>query len=46
MTRLKYDINELKEKNEDGQALIQPDFILILGQAADETKSGIENSEE
>ncbi len=39
-------INELKEKNEDGQALIQPDFILILGQAADETKSGIENSEE
>lgn len=39
-------ITELEEQNINKTDLVQPDFILILGQDADKTKSGIENPEE
>ncbi|MFA5318131.1 MAG: LCP family protein [Patescibacteria group bacterium] len=41
-------IEDLAAKNagKDAGDLVQPDFILILGQDADKTKSGIENEEE
>ena len=39
-------IAELEEKNAGQKNLVQPDFILILGQDLDKTKSGAENVEE
>ena len=41
-------ISELETQNseKDTADLVQPDFILILGQEADKTKSGVENKEE
>jgi len=39
-------IAELEEQNANKENLVQPDFILILGQDADITKSGVENEEE
>jgi len=38
-------IAELSEQNAVETELIQPDFILILGQTADKTKSGADNEE-
>lgn len=37
---------ELAVRNAERTELVQPDFILILGQNADATQSGIENKEE
>lgn len=39
-------IAELAEKNAEEKDLIQPDFLLVLGQTSDITKSGLENDEE
>jgi len=37
---------ELTEKNKNENTLVQPDFIIILGQDADATHSGLENQTE
>lgn len=39
-------IDDLAKEISEEKSPIQPDFILILGQNADETNSGIENSEQ
>jgi len=36
---------ELRDRNQGKKNLVQPDFILILGQDADKTQSGVENKE-
>ena len=38
-------IADLEQRNQGEENLIQPDFIILIGQDADATKSGLENNE-